>query len=299
MDDDLGTPAAVAVIHDAVREGNKLLADGDVAGAARHRRVGARDARRARARPRRPGLAARRRLATTPSSTAAVDALVAGLLEQRAAARAAKDFAAADAIRDQIKAAGIEVEDTPDGPKWTLCRTSERDDRTDGRELASARARSGRPARATRPPAPAAASSAASRARARRRRPRTARTTRPTRQRSEAEQAAARAAASVGATAGDAEWIAGRNSVVEALRAGVPVTAVYVAEGAERDGRLREAFQLAADRGISLLEVTRGRARPDDRRGRAPGPRRADPGVRVRPPRRPARPRPPSAASRR
>lgn len=53
------------------------------------------------------------------------------------------------------------------------------------------------------------------------------------------------------------EWIAGRNAVVEALRAGVPVTGVYVAEGAERDGRLREAFKIAAERGISLLEVTR------------------------------------------
>src|SRR6476659_7507991 len=55
----------------------------------------------------------------------------------------------------------------------------------------------------------------------------------------------------------DTEWVAGRNSVVEALRAGVPVTGVYVAEGAERDGRLREAFQLAADKGLSLLEVSR------------------------------------------
>ncbi|WP_205473726.1 23S rRNA (guanosine(2251)-2'-O)-methyltransferase RlmB [Nocardioides sp. SYSU D00038] len=56
---------------------------------------------------------------------------------------------------------------------------------------------------------------------------------------------------------GDVEWVAGRNSVVEALREGVPVTTLYVAEGAERDGRLREAFQLAADRGVSLLEVGR------------------------------------------
>lgn len=55
----------------------------------------------------------------------------------------------------------------------------------------------------------------------------------------------------------DAEWIIGRNSVVEALREGVPVNAVYVAEGAERDGRLREAFQLAAEGGIALLEVTK------------------------------------------
>lgn len=53
------------------------------------------------------------------------------------------------------------------------------------------------------------------------------------------------------------EWVAGRNAVVEALRSGMPVTGMYVAEGAERDGRLREAFRLAADRGVSLLEVTR------------------------------------------
>src|SRR5947208_10646717 len=56
---------------------------------------------------------------------------------------------------------------------------------------------------------------------------------------------------------GDSEWIAGRNSVVEALRAGMPVTSVYVAEGAERDSRLREIFTIAADRGVSLLEVPR------------------------------------------
>lgn len=55
----------------------------------------------------------------------------------------------------------------------------------------------------------------------------------------------------------DAEWIAGRNPVLEALRENVPVSAVYVAEGAEKDGRLKEVFQLAADTGISLLEVQR------------------------------------------
>ena len=55
----------------------------------------------------------------------------------------------------------------------------------------------------------------------------------------------------------DSEWIAGRNSVVEALRANVPVTTVYVAEGAERDGRLRETFRIVAERGIALLEVTK------------------------------------------
>jgi 23S rRNA (guanosine2251-2'-O)-methyltransferase len=55
----------------------------------------------------------------------------------------------------------------------------------------------------------------------------------------------------------DDEWIAGRNAVVEALRAGVPVSGVYVAEGADRDARVREAFKIAAEHGISLLEVTK------------------------------------------
>jgi cysteinyl-tRNA synthetase len=52
--------------------------------------------------------------------TSAVDVLVRGLLDRRQAARAAKDFATADNIRDQIAAAGIEIEDTAAGPRWTL-----------------------------------------------------------------------------------------------------------------------------------------------------------------------------------
>ena len=120
MDDDLGTPAAVAVIYDAVREGNKLLADGagdglrEAASSVRamldvlgldpfdeHWTAGGSSARE-------------ERLA------GAVDALVSALLTRRAEARAAKDFAAADAIRDQLKAAGIGLEDTPQGPQWSL-----------------------------------------------------------------------------------------------------------------------------------------------------------------------------------
>ncbi|RLV54892.1 23S rRNA (guanosine(2251)-2'-O)-methyltransferase RlmB [Aeromicrobium phragmitis] len=56
---------------------------------------------------------------------------------------------------------------------------------------------------------------------------------------------------------GGAEWVAGRNSVVELLRANVPVNGVYVAEGTERDERLREIFRLAAEQHIALLEVGR------------------------------------------
>jgi 23S rRNA (guanosine2251-2'-O)-methyltransferase len=45
--------------------------------------------------------------------------------------------------------------------------------------------------------------------------------------------------------------------VVEALAAGVPVSTMYVAERTERDDRLRDAFRMAADRGLPVLEVTR------------------------------------------
>ncbi len=119
MDDDLGTPAAVAAIHEVVREGNKLLADGPSA------------ALRGAAGSVRAMLAV---LGLDPFDphwhtggsgeetklTAVVDSLVSALLEQRAAARAAKDFASADAIRDRLRAAGVDIEDTPQGPKWSL-----------------------------------------------------------------------------------------------------------------------------------------------------------------------------------
>jgi cysteinyl-tRNA synthetase len=119
MDDDLATPAAVAVVHESVREGNRLLADGDpaalagVAGAVRSMlAVLGLD-------PFDPHWA-RGSSGAEPRLTAAVDALVATLLEQRADARAARDFATADAIRDRLKAAGIEIEDTAGGPTWSL-----------------------------------------------------------------------------------------------------------------------------------------------------------------------------------
>jgi 23S rRNA (guanosine2251-2'-O)-methyltransferase len=53
------------------------------------------------------------------------------------------------------------------------------------------------------------------------------------------------------------EWVVGRNAVLEAMAAEIPARAAYVAEGAERDDRLRDIFKLAAGRGTALLEVTR------------------------------------------
>ncbi|MFN8193180.1 MAG: cysteine--tRNA ligase [Nocardioidaceae bacterium] len=119
MDDDLGTPAATAVVYDAVREGNKLLADGDEAGAAAvaarvRAMLGILGLDPADAAWGGPGGGDDARL------TAAVEALVQGALAERAEARAAKDWTRADAIRDRLKAAGIEIEDTPSGPHWSL-----------------------------------------------------------------------------------------------------------------------------------------------------------------------------------
>ena len=45
--------------------------------------------------------------------------------------------------------------------------------------------------------------------------------------------------------------------MVEALRASMPLTTVYIAEGAERDGRIREMFRLTAELGIAVLEVSK------------------------------------------
>ncbi len=114
MNDDLGTPAALAVLHDTVRAGNKALAAGDSAVAEAGSVVAMLSVL---------GLDPADPAWGTASESGlhgALDALVSTLLEQRAAARAAKDWAAADGVRDALKAAGVEVEDTPEGPKWSL-----------------------------------------------------------------------------------------------------------------------------------------------------------------------------------
>src|SRR5262245_45373653 len=54
------------------------------------------------------------------------------------------------------------------------------------------------------------------------------------------------------------EWVVGRNAVLEVMEAEVPIKAGYIAEGSERDDRLRGILKLAASRGTAFLEVTRG-----------------------------------------
>jgi len=56
------------------------------------------------------------------ASTETLDGLISLALEQREAARARKDFATSDAIRDQITQLGITIEDTAAGPRWTVGR---------------------------------------------------------------------------------------------------------------------------------------------------------------------------------
>jgi 23S rRNA (guanosine2251-2'-O)-methyltransferase len=56
---------------------------------------------------------------------------------------------------------------------------------------------------------------------------------------------------------GDAEIVSGRNSVVEALRARIPATTLYIAARAEMDDRMRESIAVATQRGIPVLEVMR------------------------------------------
>ena len=120
MDDDLSTAAAFASIHDVVREGNKAISSGDQAAVR-----GAAGSVRAMLAvlgldPQDPAWSRGSDGAEEEQLRGAVDALLDHLLSQRQDARAAKDFATADAIRDQIKAAGIEIEDGPQGSTWSL-----------------------------------------------------------------------------------------------------------------------------------------------------------------------------------
>ncbi|MDQ6851974.1 MAG: cysteine--tRNA ligase [Actinomycetota bacterium] len=114
MDDDLGVPAALAAVHGVVRDGNTALAGGrtDAVRGALACVLAMTDVL---------GVNPLRWNSTDASElTGTVDALVGVAIEQRSAARLRADYAAADAIRDQLADAGVLVEDTADGPRWTL-----------------------------------------------------------------------------------------------------------------------------------------------------------------------------------
>lgn len=107
MDDDFGTPQAVSVMFDLIREGNRILDEGGDASAiagAVEEIVGV------------LGLddASGPEEATSTISDSEIEAL----LGEREAARTARDFATADSIRDRLAAEGVIIEDGPDGTRW-------------------------------------------------------------------------------------------------------------------------------------------------------------------------------------
>jgi len=109
MDDDLNTPEAIAALHSLATDGNKALESGDTAAAGAARSALA---------------AGLRVLGCDPEvgtdASGVVGPLVELLLEQREAARRARDFAAADSIRDRLLEVGVQVEDSAQGPRWYL-----------------------------------------------------------------------------------------------------------------------------------------------------------------------------------
>lgn len=119
MDDDMGVPQALAIVHTTVRQGNSALAADDKEAAV---------ARLAEVRamlgvlgldpldPHWAGGEADR----GEDLHGVVDTLVRLVLDQREAARGRKDWGTADAIRDQLNQSGLVIEDSPSGPRWTL-----------------------------------------------------------------------------------------------------------------------------------------------------------------------------------
>ena len=122
MDADLGAPEALAAVFETLRRANAALDRGDSADAAALAatvvelagvlglRVGADD------RAARPG-AGTGKAASEPAA-ANEDAEIETLVADRQQARAARDFAEADRLRDELSARGVTVEDTPAGPVW-------------------------------------------------------------------------------------------------------------------------------------------------------------------------------------
>ena len=111
MDDDLATPRALAVVHEAVTAGHRAKETAHHHGLVR----------------RMLAVLGLDPISQWPSGDGGslqpvLDHLVSGALERRADARRRKDWAASDAIRDELAEAGVLVEDTPQGQRWELAR---------------------------------------------------------------------------------------------------------------------------------------------------------------------------------
>ena len=119
MNDDLAVPTALASISEALKTGNSAITAGDkaiIASAANEIR-GALEVLGCD--PFDPAFAIS---GAGEDLTSALDGVIKLALAQRAAARERKDFAASDAIRDGLAALGITIEDTTQGPRWSISR---------------------------------------------------------------------------------------------------------------------------------------------------------------------------------
>ena len=289
MDDDLGVPAALAVLHETVREGNTALADGDRRRAARRRW--------------RPCARCSTCSGSTRCRRAVGRAAAAGVRPARAWSTrwsrwrwtSAQEARAAQGLRGGRRGsatgwphAGVAVEDTPAGP--TLDAATEEPlmagNCATARREAQARVEEGRER-----PGPAA--SGASSCRARARRPRPTERDRATRRARRAASAAATRAAPHGRDRPPSRRpAAGRRSTDErpgdrrrsqprrrgAAGAGARRPRCTSPSGIDADDRVREALKLAGERGLPLLEAPRAELDRIARRRRAPGPRAAGAG---------------------
>ena len=105
LDDDLNVSAALAALFDLVRDANRRIAA---------RSISTADAGRIAALLRDLD----RVLGVLPAEADALEPELAALVEARAAARAARDWARSDQLRDELAALGVAVEDTRDGQRW-------------------------------------------------------------------------------------------------------------------------------------------------------------------------------------
>lgn len=120
MNDDLAVPRALAEIHTTVRAGNKLLASGSADDAAEARRLAGAVRAMAAVLGFDPVDEQWKDDGSDSAADAALDVLVRAELDRRTQARADKDWATADEVRDRLAAAGITITDTPAGPTWSL-----------------------------------------------------------------------------------------------------------------------------------------------------------------------------------
>ncbi|MCU1635924.1 MAG: cysteinyl-tRNA synthetase [Cryobacterium sp.] len=116
MDDDLAIPQALAVLHDTVRSGNAALDAEDLHAATTARSEVLAMSEVLGINPLSPEWA----VATDEPAMVALSALVERLLQDRETARASRDYASADRIRQELVAAGITIEDTPTGAHWSF-----------------------------------------------------------------------------------------------------------------------------------------------------------------------------------